>query len=125
MSAQTTIVRETTGATIATLPYVPWPVTWSSPRVTRWTLAGIPALATKRTLTLVWGYGPAALLTQLMNLPSDRLTDWWLPIPDDAAGVVMRWGWVRGVWVPPEELATWSGNNWDQVAATLAQAVIV
>lgn len=121
-----TIVREANaGATLATLLYPPWPVRYRPARVRGYALSGQPVRPPSYVVALAWGYVPNALLAQLWALPTDRPTEWFLPVPGPG-GVNQVWGWVKGHLVRPDgDLATWTRAEWDQQVWQLQGAYLV
>lgn len=124
MSQQVT-VRETTGGVIAVLAFAPWPITWEWSEPDLYNLAGRPNLPTMGVVTMRWGYMPASLLATLETLPTDRETQWWLPVATGGSASTIRWTWVQGYYIPPRNLTTWQKAHFDETTVQLHGAVEV
>lgn len=129
MSSNVVTVREAgAGATIVVLTYMPWPVTWDFGQLPAdgYNLAGrnvnsLPVTSRRAIINMQWGYAPAAFLNQLLQLPTDREVEMYLPVLLGGVGNI-RWAYVRGWWEGPNEITTFIRTDYDRVTARLTGA---
>lgn len=118
------VVRNLTLVTLATLDYAPWPITFSRAPVQGYTLANIPIRADVFVITMTWGFLPNSALWELLSLPVNAETQWFLPVPGQL-GTNMTWAWWQGVFEKPNDLTTFTRADWDAVTCRLVGAVSI